>query len=82
MRDDDAEEQERIDKILYNLFFNESTALISEGVTFDPVLRYVISHLFFYTILIPSIVWCMTRTKMTKLRLSPGNENDVKKRKL
>jgi hypothetical protein len=37
--EEELAEQQRIDKILANLFFNDSDAVISEGVTFDANLR-------------------------------------------
>lgn len=37
----EALEQIRIDTVLYNLFFNDSTKLISSESTFDPAMRYL-----------------------------------------
>ncbi len=37
----EALEQIRIDTVLYNLFFNDPTKLISPESTFDPAIRYI-----------------------------------------
>jgi hypothetical protein len=39
--DSDLDEQERIDKVLLELFFSDPNTLISNRVHFDPTLRYV-----------------------------------------